>query len=94
MASTEALTIRIHRATREPADGTNQGFIITNRLDYRLRFEYKAFSRIQKDNFVQKTVFEIFEKILLGYGVNELRLLLCKATKAIIEKSDKDLKGD
>lgn len=63
VASTEGLTIRIHRATREPADGSDQGFVTK---DYPLRFEYREFGKIRKDNnFTRQTVLDMFERILI-----------------------------
>lgn len=93
VASTEGLTTSIHRATREPADGTDQGFIMKDRPDYPLRFEYREFSRIQKDNFDRKTVLEMIEKILLGYGAGELFFLLRDAAKVVMENLSNDLEG-
>jgi hypothetical protein len=93
VASTEGLIIRIHRATREPADGSDIGLIIKERPDYPLRFEYEEFFKIQRESFDRKTVFEIFKKILVGYGVNELYSTLKKAAKALMEKLAKDPEG-
>lgn len=90
VASTEGLTIRIHRATREPEDGLDQGFIIP---EYPLRFEYRELYRFQKDNLDRTTVLKTFEQILIGYGVSELRHLLHDAAKALMEKLEKDLDG-
>ncbi|RMZ87658.1 hypothetical protein DV736_g5122, partial [Chaetothyriales sp. CBS 134916] len=64
VASTEALWIRIHRATREPEDGSDQGFIMPNRKDYPLRFEYRNFAQITKAEFARPTVLNTFENIL------------------------------
>ena len=96
VASTEGLTIRIHRATREPTNGPEQGFIIPG---YPLRFEYKEFGNVPRDRFERETVLNIFEKILLGYGVKELHVLLQHAAKGVVEKLRKDsnemrLRGD
>lgn len=90
VASTEGLTVRIHRATEEPEDGSERGLIIPNRPDYPLRFEYREFARIQKDAFERETAFEIFKKILLGYAVKTLRPLLESAAKNIMKKLDRD----
>lgn len=90
VASTEGLTIRIHRATQEPADGSDQGFIMPSRPDYPLRFEYQEFARIHKDKFNRETVFRIFKKILIHYGVHELHILLQEAAKAIMKKLNND----
>ena len=96
VASTEGIAIRIHRATREPTNGSDQGFIIP---EYPLRFEYKEFCSIPRDKFERKAVLETFEKILLGYGAKELYLLLQDAAKGVVEKLRKDtnemyLRGD
>lgn len=83
VASTGGLTIRIHRATLE--DGSDFGFI-EDRPDYPLKFDYQEFFTIERSKFDRKTVFETFKKILVGYGANELRLLLSGAAEAIMEK--------
>jgi hypothetical protein len=90
VASTEGLAIRTHRATREPANGSDQGFIIP---EYPLRFEYREFCSVPRDKFERKTVLEAFEKILLGYGAKELHVLLHNAAKDIVEKLRKDTRG-
>ena len=91
VASTEGLTIRIHRATKEPADGSDQGFITTG---YPLRFEYREYCKIRKDsNFDRKTVLKTFERILIAYGADELQFLLHDAAEAIMEKLKKDPDG-
>jgi hypothetical protein len=83
VASNEGLNIRIHRATREPS---HISLIMPDRPDYPLRFEYQDFDSIQRDRFNRERVFQIFKKILISYGANELYLLLQNAAKAIIEK--------
>ena len=88
VASSEGLTICIHRATRE--SGTDQGFIIP---DYPLRFEYQEFARVSRDNFDRKIIVDTFAKILLGYRVQELRVLLSNAAKAIMAKLESDPAG-
>jgi hypothetical protein len=91
VASTEGLNIRIHRATREPAKGNGRvGLIMKERPDYPLRFEYQDFISIQRDLFNRNRVFEVFEKILIGYGANELYLLLRNAAEAVMEKLAND----
>jgi hypothetical protein len=93
VASTEGLTIRIHRATRGPADRSDTGLIMPNRPDYPLRFEHEEFARVEKRSFDRDTVFETFERILVGYGVKKLRLLLSDAAEAIMEKLSEDPVG-
>ncbi|EXJ69357.1 uncharacterized protein A1O5_07393 [Cladophialophora psammophila CBS 110553] len=86
VASTEGVWIRIHRATREPEDGSDQGFILPKRKDYPLRFEFRNFAHVIRAEFERATVLEIFEKILVGYGVGILRDLIYNAAKAIVGK--------
>ena len=88
VASTEGLTVRIHRATQEPAVDSDQGFIMPSRPDYPLGFEYQEFAKIHKDNF--NRIFEVFKKILVDYGVHELHALLQNAAKAIMERLNND----
>lgn len=90
VASTEGLVIRIHRATREPEDGTGQGLIMKDKTNYPLRFEYREFSKLQKDTFERQVVSEIFERILVNYGENVLHTLLKKAAVDIMAKLDND----
>ena len=77
VASTEGLTIRIHRATLDPEVGYS---------GYPLKFEYQTFSKIEKDTFDRKQVHETFAKILIGYGANELHAFLSKAAEALIQR--------
>ena len=88
VASSEGLTVRIHRATRA-ADGWDS--IIP---DYPLKFTYRVFFTIQRKDFDRKTVLETFEKILIGYGANELRPMLRKAAEAIMDKLKCDPEGE
>ncbi|KAI9873655.1 MAG: hypothetical protein M1830_010745 [Pleopsidium flavum] len=91
VASTEGLTIRIHRATR---DAAGWALIIKNRPEYPLKFKYREFFTIQRKDFGRETVLETFKKILIGYGANELRPLLHKAAAAIMEKLKCDPEGE
>ena len=93
VASTEGLTIRIHRATRGRADRSDLGHIMPDRPDYPLRFEYEEFDRVEKRTFDRDTVFDTFERILVGYGVKKLRGLLYDAAEAIMEKLSDDPEG-
>lgn len=93
VASTEGLTIRIHRATRGRADRSDMGLIMPDRPDYPLRFEHEEFARVEKRSFDRDTVFDTFERILVGYGVKKLRVLLSDAAEAIMEKLSEDPEG-
>ena len=86
-ASTEGLTIRIHRAINDAEDEFPHGLIIP---EYPLRFEYKDIFTIPKAEFSRDTVFKIFESILIHYGANELRGLLATAAKELMQKLDRD----
>jgi hypothetical protein len=50
--------------------------------NYPLRFEHEEFARVEKRGFDQDTVFATFERILVGYGVKKLLLLLSDAADA------------
>ena len=93
VASTEGLTIRIHRATKGRGDESDIGLIMPDRSDYPLRFEHEEFARVEKRGFDRDTVFETFERILVGYGVKKLRVLLSDAAKAIMAKLTGDPVG-
>ena len=91
VASTEGLTIRIHRATKEPADEFGEGHVTPG---YPLRFEYEVFGRIQKDyNFKRSTVLEMFERILIAYGAEVLQPLISDAARALMQKLSNDVQG-
>ena len=84
VASTEGLTIRIHRATK---DAAGWSLIVP---DYPLKFKYREFFTIQRKDFDREIVLETFKKILIGYGANELRPLLSSAAEAIMESLDSE----
>lgn len=62
---------------------------MNDRPEYPLRFEYREFARIQRNDFERITVLELLEKILLRYGADELHSLLKGAAKAIVERLGK-----
>jgi hypothetical protein len=93
VASTEGLTIRVHRATEEPTDGSGEGLIIEDRPEYPLRFEHREFYRIGRNDFDRKPVLEMLERILVGYGATELHSLVQKAAEALMEKLAKGPDG-
>jgi hypothetical protein len=92
VASTEGVTVRIHRAVQEPVDD-DPGLIMDDDPGYPLRFEHEEFLRIPKDCFDRRPVVEMFERILLGYGAGELHKLLGNAAKAIVENLRNDPAG-
>lgn len=91
VASTEGLSIRVHRAIKVPTDANSMCFVTKG---YPLEFEYREFSKIERDqNFDRRTVLKTFEKILIAYGADELQHLLRDAAKAIMEKLENDVEG-
>ena len=78
VASTEGLTIRIHRATK-----SDRNLIIP---DYPLSFKYVELFRVYKREFTRKAVFDIFKKIQVDYGVKMLGPLLHRAAKDIMKR--------
>ncbi len=89
VASSEGLIIRIHRATRVPSNGSAKGLIMEDRPEYPLRFEYREFATIPKEQFDRIKVLELLEKILLRYGAEELHPLLKGAAEALMERLGK-----
>jgi hypothetical protein len=73
VTSSDGITIRIHRATRGAEDRAGRRLIMPDRPEYPLVFEHQVFCRIEKSNFDREAVISTIEKILIGYGVNELR---------------------
>jgi hypothetical protein len=90
VASSEGITIRIHRATKVPMDRTGRRLIIPDKPEYPLAFEHRVFCRIEKSNFDREMVLDTVEKIIIGYGVNKLRLLLSNATKSLVDRLERD----
>lgn len=93
VATNEGVLIRIHRAIRECAEEFDPGLIMPDRPDYPLRFEHRIFGRIEMASFDRGAVLEKLEKILIGYGVNQLFSLLQNAAEAIVEKLRNDPEG-
>ena len=89
VASSEGLTIRIHRATQVPSNDSGKGLIMEDRPEYTLRFEYREFATISKEQFDRITVLELLGKILLRYGAEELHPLLKGAAEALMERLGK-----
>ena len=87
VASTEGLNVRIHRATQVADDSSEDDFPIPG---YPLRFEFRVFRKIPKDQFDRKTVLELFGNILVAYAVKRLHGLLQDAAKTLVEKLDND----
>ncbi|KAL9114389.1 MAG: hypothetical protein Q9227_001470 [Pyrenula ochraceoflavens] len=86
VASTEGLTIRVHRATRLDPEGPRISFIIPDNHSYPLKFEYQEFFKLEKAKLDQETVSKIIQQILITYGVGELLVLLKNAAKTLMDR--------
>ena len=82
VASTEGLTIRIHRAVEVPENSSEYDFVVPG---YPLRFEFREFADIKQQEFDTKTVLGVFRKILVGYGAEKLHGLLQRAAKDLVD---------
>jgi hypothetical protein len=60
---------------------------------YPLRFEHQVLAIVKGGSFTRETASSVFESILIRYGVEELRLLLSDAAKAIMHKLSRDSEG-
>ena len=95
VASTEGLTVRIHRAIDLSENRSEDDIYIPG---YPLRFEFRELVTVEENKFNRKkfdrkTVLELFGKMLVGYGVEKLHGLLQDAAKDLWEKLKKDIKG-
>lgn len=90
VATSDGLLIRIHRAEKESDPDlwimSQKDPSITPRDYYPLRFRYKIFAEIDKREFERRKVLDIFERILIGYGVKQLLPLLKNAADSIHSK--------
>ena len=83
VSSTEGLIVRVHRAVEVVENGSTDDIQIP---DYPLRFEFREFATVSRENFDRETVLKILGKIFFGYAVRELLGLLQDAAKALAEK--------
>ena len=84
VASTEGLTILIHRATRLNSKEPPLSFIMPENPQYPLNFEYQEYFKSAK--FDRETISEIIQQILVRYGLGELRPLLKNAAEALLNR--------
>ena len=86
VASSEGLTIRIHRATEIAADAPDGRFIMPLRRDYTPQFEHRVFAKIIKDTeFNRETFLKNFQK-RTSYAMLELHPLLQNAAVVLIKQ--------
>ena len=92
VTSTAGLTIRIHRATRDAVDESDVGEPDAGRIipEYPLRFLHSEYCRIGQAELNRGTVLSTFERLLIGYGVNELFGLIRNAAVDLIAKLAQD----
>ncbi|KAL9624024.1 MAG: hypothetical protein Q9160_001777 [Pyrenula sp. 1 TL-2023] len=91
VASTEGLTIRIHRATRLDPEGPRPSFILPDNRNYPLRFEYQEFFKLEKAKLDREVISKIIQQILITYGVGELLVLLKTAARTLMDRLFDDL---
>ena len=89
VASTQGLIIRIHRAVRDPGKVSGSTYVMKDRPDYPLRFEFEKYLSLPKE-VKREEVFETFQRILISYGEEELRPLLSSAAEALVQKLHSD----
>ena len=91
VSSTEGLIVRIHRAVQVAENGSEEDIHIP---DYPLRFEFREFVKVSRENFDRETVLKILGKIFFSYAAGELLGLLQDAAKALAEKLGKGPAGE
>ncbi|KAI1735699.1 hypothetical protein F4680DRAFT_300744 [Xylaria scruposa] len=89
-----AITIRVHRACPAsrlpfPSHEGRPPFQPLILPDYPLQFEYNELIRLTNDDYARERLVGIFEKIMVDYGIGQLRPLLQQAAIAIATKFDK-----
>ena len=88
VASTEGLTVRIHRAIRKTRSGD---LIMPDRPEYPLNFEWTVFARSgASQGLDQESVFKLIQRILIAYGIQTLKPLIHSAAKALSDKLIED----
>ncbi|KAL9616360.1 MAG: hypothetical protein Q9160_008754 [Pyrenula sp. 1 TL-2023] len=92
VASTEGLTIRIHRATPLDPEKPRLPFILLENHNYPLSFEYQEFLRLEKADLDQEVILKIIQQVLITYGVGELLMLLKNAARALVDRLSKNIK--
>ncbi|KAI0872138.1 hypothetical protein GGS24DRAFT_509025 [Hypoxylon argillaceum] len=88
----QGIKIRIHRAyrTREHRGEETQPAALDSIFkDYPLQFEYDDYFQADGSEFTRDKVVVIFERILVGYGINVLFGMLAKSSKGGSRKMPK-----
>ncbi|KAI1429638.1 hypothetical protein F5Y12DRAFT_415134 [Xylaria sp. FL1777] len=90
----KAITIRMHRACPAskrpfPDHKDRPSFQPLILPDYPLQFEYNELIRLSDNDFSREKLVGTFEKIMVDYGIGQLRPLLKKAATVIVNKFDK-----
>ncbi|KAH8743988.1 hypothetical protein F5883DRAFT_655416 [Diaporthe sp. PMI_573] len=86
-----AITIRVHRAcpASKPPFPSHEGrppFQLMILPDYPLQFEYNEVIKLTNDDFSRESLVDTFQKIMVDYGIGQLRPLLQEAAAAIATK--------
>ena len=83
VANRKGMLVRIHRALEIPKDADPESLIMPDQPQYRLRFEYEEFTRLDGVNkYSRERVFKIFKKIL-KYAVEGLGEMIKAAAAAL-----------
>ncbi|KAI0115735.1 hypothetical protein GGR51DRAFT_501932 [Nemania sp. FL0031] len=90
------ITIRVHRACPAspspfpfPSCEGRPPFMPSIIPDYPLQFEYNELATISGDEFSRERLVNTFEKIMVDYGIGQLRPLLQRAAETIATKFSK-----
>ncbi|KAL9623604.1 MAG: hypothetical protein Q9160_002060 [Pyrenula sp. 1 TL-2023] len=84
--SEKGVILRIHRAVELPEDTE----LSTERIvpTYPLQFEHQVYESLHGENFNRSKVVEAFERIIKGYGENQLLKLLQIAAASVKKKAN------
>ena len=85
--SEKGVIIRVHWASElgENTETTVRRIV----PDYPLRFEHQTYESFNGNHFIRLKVVEVFERVMIGYGVKQL-LGLLKAAAAVVKKKASD----
>ena len=90
VANRKGMLVRIHRAVEIPEDASPRSLILPDQPEYRLKFEYEEFARIDGGNeYSRERVFNIFKRIL-KYAAEDLGELIKAAALALATKMEDD----
>ena len=90
VANRKGMLVRIHRALEVPEDADAGSLILPDQPQYRLKFEYEEFARIDGANeYSRERVFNIFKRIL-KYAAEDLGEMIKDAALALATRLKDD----